>query len=78
MNDVRKRKTLKQRLRRFLAYVRLRVPVGLRFILGIALMIGGVFGFLPVLGFWLIPLGFAVAALDVKPLLRRLRQARDG
>jgi len=29
---------------------------------------GGVFGFLPVLGFWMIPLGFAVFLLDIKSL----------
>lgn len=28
-------------------------------------MIGGVFGFLPVLGFWMIPLGGALIALDL-------------
>ena len=33
---------------------------------------GGVFGFLPVIGFWMLPLGVAVAALDVVPILRWL------
>lgn len=28
-------------------------------------MIGGVFGFLPVLGFWMFPLGIAFIALDL-------------
>jgi hypothetical protein len=27
-------------------------------------MIGGVFGFLPILGFWMLPLGIAFVALD--------------
>jgi len=34
------------------------------------LMLGGVFGFLPVVGFWMFPLGIAIAALDIKPLYR--------
>ena len=50
-----------------------RLPPGARFILGFVLMVGGVFGFLPVLGFWMIPVGIAVAALDVVPLWRKLR-----
>ena len=29
------------------------------------LMVGGVFGFLPVLGFWMLPLGLAFIALDI-------------
>ncbi len=32
-------------------------------------MVGGVFGFLPVLGFWMLPLGAAFIALDL-PFLR--------
>jgi hypothetical protein len=33
------------------------------------LMIGGVLGFLPILGFWMVPLGLALLALDL-PFLR--------
>jgi hypothetical protein len=40
-----------------------RIPVG------IALMAGGVAGFLPILGFWMLPLGLAVLAHDV-PVIR--------
>ncbi|WP_187432397.1 hypothetical protein [Maritimibacter alkaliphilus] len=40
----------------------------MRLLFGVLLMIGGVFGFLPVLGFWMIPLGAAVAWFDVKPI----------
>ncbi|MGK7652167.1 MULTISPECIES: hypothetical protein [unclassified Roseovarius] len=40
--------------------------------LGVLLILGGLFGFLPVLGFWMIPLGVAVASLDIVPLWRRL------
>ena len=49
------------------------LPPGARLILGLLLMVGGVFGFLPILGFWMIPVGAAVAALDVIPIWRKLR-----
>jgi hypothetical protein len=32
---------------------------------GIALMTGGTLGFLPILGFWMLPLGLALIARDV-------------
>ena len=38
--------------------------------LGIVLMLGGVLGFLPVLGFWMIPLGLALLATDIPPMRR--------
>jgi hypothetical protein len=37
---------------------------------GVALTVGGVFGFLPILGFWMVPLGLAVMAQDV-PVMRK-------
>ena len=43
--------------------------VWLRVPFAIALMAGGVVGFLPILGFWMIPLGLALVALDV-PFMR--------
>jgi len=52
--------------------IRARVPPGFRLILGLLLIIGGIFGFLPILGFWMIPLGIAVASVDVVPVWRRL------
>ena len=56
-----------------LVKIRLKVPPGLRLVLGVMLMIGGVFAFLPVLGLWMLPLGFAVAALDVVPMWRWIK-----
>jgi len=47
-----------------------RVPPGARSLVGIVLMTAGVFGFLPVLGFWMLPLGLALLAMDL-PFLRR-------
>jgi hypothetical protein len=41
-----------------------------RIILAVLLILGGFVGFLPILGFWMIPLGLALIAQDV-PLLRR-------
>ena len=35
-------------------------------------MIGGLLGFLPVLGFWMFPLGVAFVALDIPPLRKRI------
>src|SRR5262245_34324305 len=46
-----------------------RVPIAL------LLIIGGVVGFLPVLGFWMIPLGLLLLAQDVPILQRPLLQA---
>lgn len=40
----------------------LRAWAPLRWVLGILLIVGGVFGFLPVLGFWMIPLGILFLA----------------
>lgn len=41
--------------------------------LGVALCAGGVLGFLPVVGFWMLPLGLAVLSVD-SPRLRRRRR----
>lgn len=49
-----------------------RLPPGVRSVAGISLMIGGVLGFLPVLGFWMFPAGVALLSLDLPPLRRRL------
>jgi len=45
-----------------------------RIALGIGLILGGLFGFLPILGFWMIPLGLAVLAIDIPPLRRYRRR----
>jgi hypothetical protein len=41
--------------------------------MGIALVIGGILGFLPILGLWMIPLGLLVLSVDL-PAVRRLRR----
>jgi hypothetical protein len=52
----------------------LRRPSGrwLRIPAGVLLMFGGVLGFLPIVGFWMLPIGLALLADDVRPL-RALR-----
>ena len=45
----------------------------LRMTIGFALLIGGVLGFLPVLGFWMVPLGLLVLSIDI-PAVRRARR----
>ena len=50
---------------RLLRWGNRRVPVGVRSIVGVLLMVGGVFGFLPIVGFWMLPLGLAFVALDI-------------
>lgn len=50
-----------------------RVPFGLRSLIGVLFMIGGVFGFFPLLGFWMFPLGVAFIALDIPWTRHRIR-----
>jgi hypothetical protein len=57
---------------------RLRDPRSrwLRILVGSALIFGGLFGFLPILGFWMAPLGLSLLAIDflwAARLLRRLK-----
>ncbi|MBF9032395.1 hypothetical protein HKCCE3408_18505 [Rhodobacterales bacterium HKCCE3408] len=58
------------RVLRVLVWIRAHVPPGVRFVLGLLLICGGLLAFLPVLGLWMLPAGIAVAAMDVRPLLR--------
>jgi hypothetical protein len=37
------------------------------------LVLGGLLGFLPVLGFWMVPLGLVILAVDF-PIVRRLKR----
>lgn len=54
-----------------------RLPWGIRTAAGCLLMVGGVFGFLPILGFWMLPLGAALVVLDVPFLRHRLLERLD-
>ncbi len=44
-----------------------------RIILGLVLIAGGILGFLPILGFWMVPLGLIVLSADIV-LIRKLRR----
>lgn len=50
-----------------------RLPKPWRRALGGGLVLGGVLGFLPVVGFWMLPFGLVVLSED-SPRLRRLRR----
>ena len=54
---------------------RLKLPESriVRLGLGVALIVGGLLGFLPVVGFWMLPLGLAVLSVDI-PWVRRQRR----
>ncbi len=56
------------------------LPPLLRGLMGVLLIFGGILGFLPVLGFWMIPLGLALLATDIPPLrlwlIKRLNASR--
>jgi hypothetical protein len=56
---------------------RLRQPeaVWVRVPAGIALIGGGVLSFLPVLGIWMLPVGVALLACDVRPMQPPLARA---
>ena len=54
------------------------IPTGVRTLAGVALIFAGVLGFLPILGFWMIPLGFAVIAVDARVISKRLRREKRG
>ncbi len=45
----------------------------LRILIGVLLLIGGLFSFLPILGVWMIPLGMLVLSNDI-PRVRRWRR----
>lgn len=56
-----------------------RIPVPrnpvLRIGLGVLMVFGGLLGFLPILGFWMAPVGVAITAIDFPPARRLHRRA---
>ena len=53
------------------AWVRRRVRPGFRWPIGLLIFCLGFLGFLPILGFWMLPLGLAIMAMDIRPTWRR-------
>ena len=46
------------------------MPAGSGYRPGFLFIVGGMLGFLPILGFWMVPLGVLLLALDIPPLRR--------
>lgn len=63
-------------MRRFFKREKLPNAKPLRLLLGIFLLIGGILGFLPILGFWMIPLGLLVLSVDFA-FVRRFRRRAE-
>jgi hypothetical protein len=49
---------------------------GLRIAIGVLFIIGGIFGFMPILGFWMIPLGLLVLSYEFALVRRHRRRVR--
>lgn len=62
-------------MQRAVAWVRRPGMAWLRLPLSAVLICGGMFGFLPILGFWMVPLGIVLLADDVPPLRRPTMRA---
>jgi membrane-bound ClpP family serine protease len=62
---------------KFVAWLRRPNSRWLRLPLGIFLILAGIVGFLPILGFWMVPLGFIVIAQDLPPLQPALVRVLD-
>lgn len=54
--------------RGFIEWVRKPSSRLVRLPLAFLLIFGGIFSFLPILGVWMLPLGFLILALDIPPL----------
>jgi hypothetical protein len=62
--------TLPLRVRRVYAWLIQPEARWVRWPLGLALIAGGFLGFLPVLGFWMLPLGALLIGEDIPPVRR--------
>lgn len=70
-DELRQRnRRLKAWLSRQRRWVRTTFPPGVRSLVGLALIGGGFLGFLPILGFWMVPLGVIFVGLDVGSIRR--------
>ena len=59
----------------FIGWVRSPSARFVRIPLGLILILGGIFSFLPVLGIWMLPLGLLILAIDIRPLRRPVTRA---
>ena len=64
------------RISQFIRLLRKPSSFAARLAVAVLLIVGGIFSFLPVLGFWMLPLGLLLIAQDVpflqKPLVKAL------
>jgi hypothetical protein len=60
-------------LHRWYSWLKKPSLIWLRIPLGILLVLAGLVGFLPILGFWMIPLGLSLLAVDFPPAHRLMR-----
>jgi hypothetical protein len=59
---------------RLLRWAHDHLKPGVRTLVGILFMMGGVLWFLPVLGMWMLPLGVAIVSLDIPPFRPRIHR----
>jgi hypothetical protein len=55
-------------LAKAMSWIRRPAPKSVRMPLGVALVAGGTVGFLPILGYWMLPVGLVILARDVPQL----------
>lgn len=55
-------------LAKVVSWVRRPAPKVVRMPLGVVLVAGGTVGFLPIVGYWMLPVGLVILARDVPPL----------
>lgn len=67
--------TFTHRLRRLFARENLPRSRAARITIGALLVLGGSIGFLPILGFWMIPMGLAILTVDIPGVRRFTRRA---
>lgn len=49
-------------------------PPLLRIVVGVVFILGGIVGFLPILGFWMLPLGVLILSVDLHYVRRQRRR----
>lgn len=62
---------------RILRWADAKLPFGLRSVIGVLFIGGGVLWFLPILGIWMLPLGTALIALDIPWTRHRVHHWMD-
>lgn len=60
------------------AWARRNIPPGLRTLVGVLLILGGLLGFLPILGFWMLPLGLVLVWVDLRRVWQFIRRRSAG